>query len=334
MLREFIKYPETAHFKEASSNLYKNKVGEIDIHGTVKLHGTNFSIVFDVTESGWYFQKRTSILEYYSNFFNFQKVFGVGDKESTNKLQAFLNSFVHQLEDKKKLSKVVFFGELIGEEIQRGIVAIQELSKRFVVFDVVKIYKNSEEKDIWINGEELKSLFNNSQQHDNIFCIENFKTWDLKMNVQDIVALKELQNTLQKITEEVEKECPVAKFFGVSGVGEGVVWKHKRFRFKVKGEEHTTSKVRSLKLVDIEKIEQLKTVSEFADAVCTEARLKQGLKYLEENNITENKIKTYINWVIQDTFKEEIDFITEKNLDEKELKKALGTKARIYLNYN
>ena len=72
--KKFIAYPETKHFKESKSVLYANKIKEIDIHGTIKLHGTNFSIVFDVPNSGWYFQKRTGILEYYTNFFDFQKV--------------------------------------------------------------------------------------------------------------------------------------------------------------------------------------------------------------------------------------------------------------------
>ena len=113
MEREFIKYPDTPHFKEACSGLYKNKVEEINIHGTVKLHGTNFAIVFDTKESGWYFQTRTRTLEYYSNFFDFQKVVGVGNREKTNQLQAFLNSFTSLVrkdlkQDAKKLSKVVF----------------------------------------------------------------------------------------------------------------------------------------------------------------------------------------------------------------------------------
>ena len=169
---------------------------------------------------------------------------------------------------------------------------------------------------------------------EDFYCIENFKTWDLKINVMDSVALKELQNTLQSLTEEVEQECPFAKEFGVNGVGEGIVWKYNGFKFKVKGDEHTTSKVKTLKQVDLDKIEQLKTVTEFADAICTEARFKQGLQYLVENNVTENKHKIYIDWVISDTLKEESDFIKEKNIDEKELKKILGSKARNYLHLN
>ena len=330
MQREFIKYQETPHFKEACSTLWKNQVGEINIHGTVKLHGTNFSIVYDIKNKGWYFQKRTSILEYYTNFFDYQSVMGVGHKESTDRLKAFLFSFIDQLEDKKELDKVVFFGELIGEEIQKG-VAIENLSKRFVIFDVIKI---KGEENTWINGQALKDVFNNSQQHENIYCIENFETYDLKINVSDIVSLKLLQNNLQEITEQVEKECPVAKQFGFSGVGEGVVWKHNGFRFKVKGEEHTTSKVRSLKPVDVEKIEKLKTLEDCVNAICTEARLKQGLQFLKENNIVENQIKTYIDWVIADTIKEESDFIKEKGLVEKDVCKRLGHKAYTYYNFN
>ena len=48
-----------------------------------------------------------------------------------------------------------------------------------------------------------------------------------------------------EITEAVENECPVGKHFGVSGVGEGVVWtcvsegwNDSGTWFKVKGEAH------------------------------------------------------------------------------------------------
>lgn len=98
------------------------------------------------------------------------------------------------------------------------------MSKRFVIFDVVKIHKNTEDDDSkweWINGNELKDKFNSSQPFEDIHCIENFQTWDLKIDMTNPVALSELQNQLQQITEEVEKECPFSKAFGVSGVGEG-----------------------------------------------------------------------------------------------------------------
>lgn len=350
MDKVFIKYPDTPHFKEFCSALYRNKVEELNIHGTIKLHGTNFSMVLDGETEQVYFQKRTSVLNEYvvmadgvektcfTKFFDWENV--VNDSYTI-----FARWFTEGL---SYFHKVCFFGELVGEEIQKG-VAVQELSKRFVIFDVAIIMSKDDLSDSrkwkWINGDLLKRLFNDAKDTmiglhgedsfpDNLFCIEDFPTWDLKLNVFDNVSLRELQNELQGITEQVEKECPFAKAFGVSGTGEGVVWKANGYRFKVKGEEHTTSKVRTLNKVELEKIEQLKTINEFADAICTEARFKQGVQYLRENEVEGSKVSAYIKWIIQDTFKEELDFITEKNLDHSELKKVLSSKAKKYLHLN
>jgi hypothetical protein len=61
------------------------------------------------------------------------------------------------------------------------------------------------------------------------------------------------------MTNEVENECPVAKQFGVSGIGEGIVFSHMTpdgvvYRFKSKGEKHSKGpKIKKLKTVDDEK---------------------------------------------------------------------------------
>jgi hypothetical protein len=354
-----INYPSTPHFKEACSMLYRNKIENLHIHGTIKLHGANFGMILDGETEQIYFQSRNNILE--------KNVIVVDNEEKTiytkfypgweevvdfETYRDFARDFSGKLN--RDFHKLCFFGEFVGNGVQKG-VAVDQLDKMFVIFDVAIIESKDDIKDsrkwTWINGEDLKAYFNSTMigmecldlwsgetnlpnVPKNLYCIENFLTWDLIVNVFDNVAHKEIQNTLQAITEEVEKECPFAKAFGVSGVGEGVVWKADGFRFKVKGDEHTTSKVRTLNPVELAKIEQLKTINEFADAVCTEARLKQGLQYLKENFIEGNPNKMYVDWIIADTFKEEIDFITEKNLDHKELKKALGGKARNYLHLN
>jgi hypothetical protein len=65
-----------------------------------------------------------------------------------------------------------------------------------------------------------------------------------------------VQNTLSELTMAVEEECPVAKAFGFSGVG--IVWSVNVngtiHRFKVKGELHSSSKVKTLASVDVEKL--------------------------------------------------------------------------------
>lgn len=81
----------------------------------------------------------------------------------------------------------------------------------------------------------LKELNDNG-----IYFVTQFETFEIEI---DFNKPELAQERLIEITEQVEKECPVGKFFDVSGVGEGVVWDKigattSEFRFKVKGDAH------------------------------------------------------------------------------------------------
>ena len=136
------------------------------------------------------------------------------------------------------------------------------------------------------------------------------------------------QNQLVDITNAVEQECPVGKYFGVSGCGEGVVWtchdNGKNYRFKVKGEKHSVSKVTKLAEVDAETIE---SINKFLDYAVTDNRMEQGIK---EVNATLDMRKTpdVIKWVITDVIKEESDVIAKSGLDTKELNKRMASRIR------
>ena len=122
-----------------------------------------------------------------------------------------------------------------------------------------------------------------------------------------------------EITNEVEQNCPVAAAFGIieKNIGEGVVWicnqnisgiKNKPLVFKIKGEKHSISKVKTIAAVDIERVNSIK---ELASSVTSEARLQQGLEFLKESSI-EFDIKSlgqFLMWVGKDVIKEETDTI-------------------------
>lgn len=142
---------------------------------------------------------------------------------------------------------------------------------------------------------------------------------------------EEVVQHLVEITNAVEKECPFGKTFGVSGIGEGVVWiweekESSRYWFKVKGEEHAVTKVKTLKELSETEKEHLKNISNFVSGVTTESRLRQGLDYLREMNLEKSikNIGTYIKWVVNDVIKEESDTMKELGcLDEGKVKKAV-----------
>lgn len=172
----------------------------------------------------------------------------------------------------------------------------------------------------------LKELNDNG-----IYFVTQFETFEIEI---DFNKPELAQERLIEITEQVEKECPVGKFFGVSGVGEGVVWDKigattSEFRFKVKGEIHITSKVNKLAEVDIEKVN---SVREFVEMAVTPARLDQGLEVLKERGVPLEQQSTgiYLKWLVEDVVTEELDTLTGSGLCAKDVNSAISNAGRAF----
>lgn len=195
-------------------------------NGTVKLHGTNASVVYDVKDNLVYAQSRSRVLSLVNDNAGFCQWF-----ESNKFLfQEWLKSIA-----KSEFRYISVYGEWCGGNIQRG-VGICQLSKMFVVFAIRFTNLNDEGNPVSIwNMDDIVVPENDI----GLYSINKFSNYQIKI---DFNCPEEAQNQLINITEGVEAECPVAKYFGVSGIGEGVVW-HTSFNnntllFKVKGERH------------------------------------------------------------------------------------------------
>ena len=274
----------------------------LKFEGTVKVHGTNASIIRTV-EGEKIFQSRNRVLSLDKD--NAQFMISMMGKN----LDFLFSFFPPGLE-------VILYGEWCGDNIQKG-VAITGLPKMFIIFDVM------------VDGELVeipKGLQNNEQ---NIYNILQFQTYevDINFNTPELVQNKLIEDTLA-----VEKECPVGKFFGVSGIGEGIVYtctSNKNLKFKSKGELHSVSKVKTLNSVDVESV---KEVVEFIDNVVTESRLFQAVDYLKEMNLEISPKSTgdFLRWIIGDILKEETDTIVQNQLDMGKIKSGVASKARMW----
>jgi len=98
-------------------------------------------------------------------------------------------------------------------------------------------------------------------------------------------------------------------------------------RFKVKGERHSSSKVKTLAAVDVEKLNSIK---EFVDYAVSESRFNQALENIFPNNepIDVKKMGDVIRWVVNDVIKEEMDTMVENQLEPKEINKYISSKVR------
>ena len=287
--------------------------------GTVKLHGTNAAVCWNAS-SGMWAQSRENIITPEKDNAGFA-FFVESHKEAFMELfkqidSKIMETFTH--------TTITIYGEWCGGNIQKG-VGITNLEKSFFIFGV-KITPNPEEEtarpSYWVDYNYLRSPENK------IYNIDDFPTYsmDIDFNMPQLV-----QNKLSELTIAVEEECPVAKAFGFSGIGEGIVWSTNLngnvHRFKCKGEKHSSSKVKTLASVDVEKLESIQSFVEYA---VTESRFKQALEnvFPNEEPIENKKLGDVIRWVVNDVVKEEMDTMVENKIEPKDVNKYLSSKVR------
>lgn len=298
--------------------------------GTVKLHGTNAGICYNSDEM--WTQSRENIITPEKD--NAGCAFFVESRKEVFKalfeyIRTYYNLDLTQ-------NTIALFGEWCGGNIQKG-VAITGLEKMFVIFGVKIVPNNEEIPAYWVN-EDLPLLVSPQYQ---IHNINNFETYEISIDFNNPA---DIQNKLIELTDAVEEECPVGKYFGrVKGTdcttGEGIVWTYtdennQRHIFKVKGEKHSNSKVKTVAAVDTEKLNSIK---EFVEYAVSENRLNQAIEQVFTQNSVEPDIKqmgSFLKWVANDIFKEEMDTLIDNKLEPKEIGGAVSTKARLwFINY-
>lgn len=289
---------------EEGNPIYKHieNYPTLRFQGTVKLHGTNAAIV-KYADGRIEFQSRERILTLEQDNAGFMLAMMAKD----------LSSLFNQFQSK---DYVAIYGEWCGGNIQKG-VAVCGLEKMFVIFGI-KV------DEVWVSISQF--LYN---YEEGIYNILQFPTYEIDIDFNQPEAI---QNKLIELTVAVEECCPVGKFFGKEGVGEGIVFtcmSDPTLKFKSKGEKHSVSKVKVLNPVDTELIA---SINEFVESVVSENRLKQGLSYFTENNISiePKNIGEFLRWIVTDVLKEETDTLVKSQLDVKRVKNAIVAKARVW----
>lgn len=315
------------------------QVPKLKFRGTTKLHGTNAAVIVNFSETGvgydFGYQSRERELTLTSD----NAGFALAMSARTTELADLTSRILATLPPEVALAarKIAIFGEWCGGNIQ-STVALSQLKKMFCVFAVKVIISASldedgEETGLWLDLETLDFAY----PHANIFNTLAFGKWEIDI---DFDRPELVQNLLGEITAAVEAECPAGKYFGVTGIGEGVVWscvdegwRSSRFWFKVKGEAHSVSKVKTLATVDVE---AAKSLHEFVDTHVTENRLKQGIDKMVENGleVSTKNLGDFIRWVFNDVVKEEMDTIVASQLDPKKLGGPIATVARTWFMAN
>jgi hypothetical protein len=311
------------HDDEIGKDIYNNLLPKpiVRFKGTVKLHGTNASVCYN-DDSGFWMQSRNNIITPEKDNAGFASFVHSRIKS----FQRLINEINYNFHIDHEKETVSIFGEWCGQGVQKG-VAISKIEKMFVIFGVKISPINEDFGPYW-----LSDKYKLSSPEDKIFDINEFGTFEMEI---DFNKPEEYQNTLNGITSKVEEECPVAAYFGIKGIGEGVVWKGAyrgdNYRFKVKGEKHSKTKVKKLPQVDDAKNA---LINETVNKVTPSFRLEQGVQEvfntLNGGDIDRKKLGDYIRWVIGDIMKEDLDLIAEAGLQPKEINAKISKVVKDY----
>lgn len=322
-MNKHIAFPSIDQFRSVIKHIQDNckhnnePLPVLNFTGTVKLHGTNHAVCMS-PEGKIYTQSRERITTFESD--------NAGSAAYTlSSIDLFKILFKEICARHGVLpdETIQIFGEWCGGNIQKG-VGISFLPKMFIIF-AIRISKDAESQE-FLSDEAVLRVCSGL-----VKTVFDFATFNIKI---DFSYPQKIQETLIKLTEEIERDCPVARSllgydFTEPLVGEGVVWttvyKGNTLRFKVKGEKHSASKVKTLAAVDIEKLDSIK---EFVASVVTEARLLQGLEHIESRE--PKNTGAFLKWVMSDIFKEESDTMIGNGFTSKEVSPHLSTAIRTW----
>lgn len=345
------KYHSTGQFRNAVRNIKTNaryigqdsegnavydrlkKLPVITFTGTVKLHGTNASIVFH-EDSVVSFHSKSRMLGYIDAHGQF--TLNSDNSEFAQSMFRRRDALSVLLEEAKKVSiaqygevkyPIKLSGEWVGQGIQKG-VGCSLINKRSLVIFGIKCGETSQkQKQGWLPVSHTANL--KAPEH-NIFTVMDYSPVEIDINFNG----EDYTNELIGHVMRVENECPFAKAMGVTDnlIGEGLVftpndpdyaWDTGTW-FKVKGKKHSVSKVKTLVATCPEKLKGIKAFVEYA---VTENRLEQGVS---EVGLDQSLIGKFIGWVNKDINKEEGDVLESNNLSMKEVGKSCSNKAREY----
>jgi hypothetical protein len=209
---------------------------EIPMVGTVKLHGAHNDIVISADNTIQLQSRNMLHLGLENDSYNFAKTF-LPLRPEILALKERIHARFREKNPETPIEPedpLIIAGEYIGPGIQKA-VAINGLPKRLLVIISISINRRWQADEDYADI-ELPSAGIYHVSRGGIFRA----TMPLLGTDEEILASLE---KLQPLADEVERECPFAKTFGLIGTGEGIVYKpvlgtlghNERFWLKVKG---------------------------------------------------------------------------------------------------
>ena len=304
---------------------------KVTFNGTVKLHGTNSAVAMEGDEY-WVQSRENIITPTKDNCGCAAHFYGSDKKESVKKIITGLRTTYNIAPDKI----VVLFGEWVGPGVQKNVAISQLPKKSFFLFAIrvvssQRVITETNQEGTYVEDQWLP--ITDIRDHSiNLYNISDYQKYSVEIDLNDP---SHIVSDLQALVDSVEKECPVSKAFGISGLGEGIVWEAEwkgiRRIFKTKGKEHAVTVHKDGKTVHAD-TEKIKNIQEFAKYSVTEARLNQGVeKVFGATPLSKEKLGAFIKWIVNDIMTEEIDAISKNNLSAKDVQGEISKMSRDWL---
>jgi len=336
--KKLIKMPSISQFRNVVAQVnkdaeYNNTKPEIiEFTGTIKTHGTNASVCLNDREDFWAQSKGNIITP-----------------EKDNAAFAF---FAHQREDhfRKHLnvlliglrtSEVCLYGEWIGRGIQKG-VGVSEMDKTFIPFGIKYRVEDTIVDGVktpnyeWVKNDDLHILEIFNTQDERIRSVYDFLTFRVSIDFNDPDDIKNKMDYMIQLTGKIKTKCPVAGYYGIDGIGEGIVWvsADHNHSFKVKGEKHSKSRVKTLKPKTESDLQRDKDIIEFANYACPAWRLEQMYQETFDTlNGGKGSVKgtgDFLRNLHKDIMKEEQDEMAKRSLEPKDVNSTISKLARTW----
>lgn len=271
----------------------------VNYTGKVKIHGTNAGIIFD-RDGTFHCQSR-------------EKIIAPGDDN------AGFAKWAHEHIDRildldvfndysitgggSGYSQLGIFGEWCGGKISPN-VALSQAPRMFVVFAVCR---NKPDMTKWINN----GLTGFKSPEIGLFNVDLFGRYDIEIDFSDPGAATE---QIKAWTIAVEDRCPAGAYFGVEGVGEGIVFTAAAphdlmpYSFKSKGTKHEiAAKMGSLDPIAMNELSRLVDLIMRTGQV--ESRVEQAVRMLKERGHAMESMrdtKLLVDWLVADIEKENL----------------------------
>jgi hypothetical protein len=287
----------------------KFRGSQIQLEGTVKLHGMHGDIVYDLSVAGAdvIFQSRNRIC----NPDESQQGWPRNISKQAQALKSLKSKILTQYKAKNPTSRIdvtkplIVAGEWIGHKVQPG-VGVSQLSARFVILSI-------QINGIWQPDPDISGI---SEPSAAIFNITDIPPFVVTYDIADRSPTNSALHQMQGLADQVETVCPYAAHFGVvGGRGEGIVWKaasdiargNPKYWFKMKGPISDPVNHININPTGTWPVQAALSPERAAKMWVTTRRVQQAFEYLSEMNFETRgqRERAFTKWLTTDILTEE-----------------------------